>query len=82
MYELNVSNTTLINMLKQLKMKWQTQAHLQNQIDALKHRQNKSEEKFTAEIAMLRNALKKSRDNHKIVMLKQIIYDNFITDLI
>ena len=69
-YKLDILNAALTNMLEQLKLKQKVWACLQNQIDILKHEQNEFEKKLTAEIAVLKDALKKFKDNHKIIMLK------------
>ena len=71
-----------MNILKQLKLKWKVWICLQNQINILKCEWNESEKKFTAEIAVLKDILKRFRDNYKTVMLKWIMCNNFITDLI
>ena len=81
-YELNVLNAVLTNMSKQLKLEWKAWTHLQNQIDILKCEWNESEERLAVEIAVLKGILNKFRNNHKIIMLKQIICNNFIINLV
>ena len=72
----------LINMSKQLKLEWKAWTHLQNQIDILKCEWNEFEERLAAEITVLKGILNKFRNNHKIIMLKQIICNNFIINLV